>query len=183
MAEQATGASPTMERVRLRTELHRRGTAAADEGGKGPLCASMKRQLPSEFSRHRAGPRGKIAVPTDPGARAGGREGCRHHGGRSSRGGDCVSVEEETDLPARPSYNSPSHRLRPRWEPKMRHRRRILDLRRRGEGGRRLVVRGGARLRLGASEDREAAHRTFPSPQGTEEVTCSSRKCAAGRAF
>ena len=37
---------------------------------------------------------------------------------------------------------------------KMRHRRRILDLRRRGEGGSRLVVRSGARLRLGASEDR-----------------------------
>ena len=57
----------------------------ADEGGKGPLCASMKRQLPSEFSRHRAGPRGKLAVPRGAGARAGGREGCRPRGASDLR--------------------------------------------------------------------------------------------------
>ena len=65
---QTTMAPPPMERVRPRTELHRRGTAAGRRGGGARIVPCPVAGTSDEVS-HRAGPGGRLPSPVAAGAR------------------------------------------------------------------------------------------------------------------
>jgi hypothetical protein len=77
---------------RAEPELLRRGTPARTRGRGGPARCLVEGAATISVFTHGAGPRGKLAVPADLGARKGGREGCRPHGGLVLARGSLRSV-------------------------------------------------------------------------------------------